>query len=237
MTAPDVGTSSSDMDVIGENGGKYILGQSAERGGFGNSGPITGFGVYVSMKVACQKVFGSPSLKGRKVLVQGAGQVGSSVIKHLVNEGADVLVNELNDYLAQKVSTEFKVGLVPTKDVYTTECDIFSPCGLGGILNAETIPQLRCKIIAGGANNQLSDREKATELQRRAILYLPDYVINCGGSIGLIGHDLMGMSHEQVEKRTAERIPEVLEQILNIAKSKNISTEDAALTFVRETLG
>ena len=236
MTAPDVGTSSADMDIIAETGTPYIFGRTPSAGGMGDSGPITGLGVFAGIQTACEHVYGSASLKGRRVLVQGVGQVGASLIEHLRAAGADVLFNDIAETAFRHYRDEVGLRFIPPEAVYVTDCDIFAPCALGAILNAITIPQLKCRIVAGGANNQLGAPEDADKLQARGILYAPDYVINAGGAMALLWIETMGRSYEQAEREVVAGIQSALRQIFITAKVEGITTEAAAHRIAEERL-
>ena len=236
ITAPDVGTSSADMDIIAETGAPYILGRTPAAGGMGDSGPITGWGVFAGMQVVCERVYGDASVQGKRVLVQGTGQVGGALIEHLRAAGAEVLFNDVSEAAVRRFRDELGLEFIPSEAVYGAECDIFSPCALGGILNEMTIPQLKCRAVAGGANNQLGVPEDAERLQARGILYATDYVINVGGGLGLIGIEQMGWSYAQAEREVAERIQHALRQIFEAATAEGMTTEAAARRIVEERL-
>jgi leucine dehydrogenase len=174
-TGPDVNTSAADMDVIGERCG-YVFCRSEERGGSGDPGPHTARGVFHGIRASVRHVFGTDSLEGRVVLVQGVGSVGAALAEELAAAGARVLVSDVVPERAQHLGAEF----VPAEEVIGTECDVYAPCALGGTVNAETIPRLRCRIVAGSANNQLGEPEDADRLREAGILYAPDFVINAG---------------------------------------------------------
>jgi leucine dehydrogenase len=175
-TGPDVGTSPADMDIIAETGAPYVFCRTPEAGGAGSSGPITAHGVFTGIQVACERVFGEESLRGRKMLVQGVGSVGGILIEHLRNAGAEVMFSEVDDEIIQHFRHELGLEHIPGDEVYETECDVFAPCALGGVLNESTIPRLNCRIVVGGANNQLAHPEDAERLREGGILYAPDYV-------------------------------------------------------------
>ena len=236
MTAPDVGTSSADMDLIAETGAPYVFGRTPAAGGMGDSGPITGLGVFAGIQVACEFLYGDASLKGRRVLVQGVGQVGASVIGHLRGAGAEVWFNDIADTAIRHYREQVGLRFIPPEAVYTTDCDVFAPCALGAILNATTIAQLKCRIVAGGANNQLSGPEDAERLRVRGILYAPDYVINAGGAMALLGIETMGWSYEQAEREVVTGIQRALRHIFGTAQTEGITTETAARQIAEERL-
>jgi glutamate dehydrogenase/leucine dehydrogenase len=235
-TGPDVGTSSTDMDLIAETGAPYVFGRTPAVGGMGDSGPITAVGVFAGIQVVCERLFGDPSPQGRRVLVQGAGQVGATLIELLCAAGAEVLFSDVADAAIRRFRDDRRLTFVPAEAVYETECDVFAPCALGGILNATTIPRLRCQAVAGAANNQLGAPEDAERLRARGILYAPDYVINVGGAMALLGVESLGWSYARSEKEVATSVERALRQIFDIAAGEGITTEVAAQRMVAERL-
>lgn len=235
-TGPDVGTSSADMDIIAETGAPYVDGCTLAAGGAGDTGPITGLGVFAGIQVVCERLFGDPSLHGRRVLVQGMGQVGGTLVGHLRAAGAEVLFSEINEAAVRRFRDDQGLTFVPGGSAYQTECDIFSPCALGGVLNATTIPQLRCRAVAGGANNQLGTLEDAERLHTRGILYAPDYVINVGGAMGSIGMEAMGWSYERAEREVVEGVRRALRRVFDAAEAEGITPEAAARRLAEERL-
>jgi leucine dehydrogenase len=222
-TGPDVNTSAADMDVIGERCG-YVFCRSEERGGSGDPGPHTARGVFHGIRASVRHVFGSDSLAGRVVLVQGLGSVGGPLAEELAAAGARVLVSDVVPGRAELLGAE----VVPAEEVIGTECDVYAPCALGGTLNAETIPRLRCRIVAGSANNQLAEPKDAERLRGAGILYAPDFVINAGGVLNSLGVEHLGWTREQIEERLA-RIGGTLEEIYSRADAEAITTEAAAV--------
>jgi leucine dehydrogenase len=235
-TGPDVGTSAADMDIIAETGAPYVFGRTPAAGGAGSSGPATAVGVFTAIQVACEHVFGGASLEGRRVLVQGTGSVGSPLIEHLRAAGAKVMFSEVDEGSIRRFRDELGLQFVPAEATYTTECDIFAPCALGGVLNANTIPQLKCRAVAGGANNQLGDLKDAERLQARNILYAPDYVINVGGALFLLGTETQGWTQEQAEKEVVEGVRRALGRVFELAAAEGITTEAAARCIAEERL-
>ena len=227
-TGPDVGTTPGDMDVIATTGAPYIVSRTVEAGGAGDPGPYTARGVFTGIELLCKQLFGEESVARRTVLVQGAGDVGGSLIGMLREAGADVLFSEVNEGLIRKFCDELGLRCIAPAAVYSTECDIFAPCALGAVLNAETIPRLKCRAVAGSANNQLGAREDAERLRARGILYAPDYVINAGGVIGVLGVELQGWARENAEHEVVDNIRSNLGQILESAAAGGTSTETAA---------
>jgi leucine dehydrogenase len=229
-TGPDVNTSAADMDVIGERCG-YVFCRSEGNGGSGDPGPHTARGVFHGIRASVRYGFGSDSLEGRVVLVQGVGSVGASLARALAAAGARVLVSDVMPERARSLGAEF----VPPESVVDTECDVYAPCALGGTLNAETIPRLRCRIVAGSANNQLAEPEDAERLRRAGILYAPDFVINAGGVLNSLGVEHLRWTRDQIEERLAG-IGDTLEEIYANAAAEGITTETAARQLASERL-
>ena len=235
-TGPDVGTSSADMDIIAETGTPFVFGRSPARGGAGSTGPATAMGVFAGIQVACEHLFGEVTLRGRRVLVQGTGSVGSALINYLCAAGAQVAFSEVDDGAIRRFRDELGLQFISPEAVYTNECDIFAPCAMGGVLNANTIPQLECRAVVGGANNQLADARDAERLQARGILYAPDYVVNVGGAMLLLGVETQGWTPERVEKEVAERVGHTLRQVFESATKEGTTTDAAAQKIAVERL-
>jgi leucine dehydrogenase len=228
QTGPDVGTSPDDMDTIAETGAPHVFCRTPAAGGAGSSGPLTALGVFTGIQVACERLFGGAGLEGRRVLVQGLGSVGEPLIEHLLGAGATVTFSEIEERLVKRYRDRHELDFVPPEAVYDTPCDVYSPCALGGVLNAETIPRLDCRVVAGGANNQLERPEDIAEITARGILYVPDYVVNVGGAMGITGMEAMGWTLHQAEEQVAGSVRDALRRILALADSENISTDCAA---------
>lgn len=227
-TGPDVGSSPADMDVIAETGAPHVFCRTPEKGGAGDSAPATALGLFHAIGAVCDKLFGAGStVAGRKVLVQGVGSVGSRLIDLLANAGADVLISELNPGAVDLLHDKGHLTIVPPEAVYDTECDIFAPCALGGVLTAETIPRLRCRAVAGTANNQLGEQEDAERLRRRGILYAPDYVVSLGGAMAITGMESMGWTWEEAEARLTG-IADTVRRVIELSESERTDTESAA---------
>ncbi len=235
QTGPDVNTTTADMDVIAERH-PYVFCRSEERGGSGDPGPYTARGVFHGIRATVSHVFGSPDLEGRVVLVQGVGDVGARLAEQLAEAGARVLVSDIDprrvDALAERIGAE----VIPPAEAIDVECDVHAPCALGGTLNAETIPRLRCRIVAGSANNTLGESEDAVRLQETGILYAPDFVINAGGVLYAWGTESLHWDRETVEARLAG-IGETLTAIYLRAEAEGITTEAAAERLARGSLG
>jgi leucine dehydrogenase len=224
------------MDIIAETGAPYVHSRTPAAGGAGSSGPFTALGVRSGIRVVCHRLFGDSSLRDRRVLVQGAGSVGGKLIELLTRDGADVMFSEVDGALALRVRDEHGADFISGEEVLSTECDVFSPCAMGGILNAKSIPQLRCRGIAGGANNQLAEPEDAGRLADRGILYAPDYVVSIGGAMGITGMEAMGWSQTEAEERVKEAVETALTRIFERAEAEGITTEAAARRIAEERL-
>ena len=222
------------MDIIAETGTPYVFCRTQAAGGAGSSGPVTALGVFAGIQAACDHVFGDASLKRRKVLVQGVGSVGEELIERLRDAGAEVLFSEMDDGIIQHLRDHLGLHFIPVEEVYQTECDVFAPCALGGVLNENTIPKLKCRIITGGANNQLARPEDAERLRARGILYAPDYVVNVGGAMAIPGIENLGWSHAEAEEKVVESVRLTLHRIFEMAKVENITTDEAARRIAEE---
>lgn len=233
ITAEDVGTTVRDMEWIRMET-RYVTGVGGE-GGSGDPSPYTALGVFVGIKAAAKVVFGSESLQGRRIAVQGAGNVARNLIARLVHDGARVVVTDIFEDKAQQLCREYGVEYVPPESIYSIECDIFSPNALGAVLNDTTIPQLRASIVAGGANNQLADEDRhAAMLAERGILYAPDYVINAGGLINVTS-EIEHWSREQVTRKV-EGIYDTLLRIFRTAQNEGILTTQASNRIAEERI-
>ena len=225
ITAEDVGTTVSDMDMIHEET-NYVTGISPAFGSSGNPSPITAYGVYLGMKAAVKEAFGEESLQGKKVAVQGLGNVAYTLCEYLHRDGAQLIVTDINQKAIDRVVENFGATAVSPEDIYHQDVDIFAPCALGAIINDETIAQLKVKVIAGSANNQLQESRHGQILHERGILYAPDYVINAGGVIN-VADELYGYNRDRAMKRV-ETIYDSLTKIFAISKEENIPTYVAA---------
>lgn len=225
-TAADMNTSTADMDVIAERC-YYVYGRSPEHGGAGDSGRGTARGVYHGIRASLGHVFGSEDVAGRRVLVQGTGSVGAPLARMLAEAGAQVLVTDLADDRATEVAAATGATFVPAPDALTTSCDVYAPCATGRTLSSHSIPGLRCRIVAGSANNQLVDPADAGRLHSAGILYAPDYVINAGGVLQLLGLEDLGWDSQTLEEHL-QAIGATLGEIYAHADAAGISTDQAA---------
>ncbi len=235
-TGPDVGTSAADMDIIAETGAPYVFCRTPAAGGAGSPGPFTALGVLTGIQVACKHVYGEASLRSRRVLVQGAGSVGGTLIEHLRDAGTEVLFSDVDEAVIQRFRDELGLPFIPKEEVYETECDVFAPCALGGVLNEDTISRLKCRVVAGGANNQLSHPDDAERLRERGILYAPDYVINVGGAMAIPGIENLGWSQAEAEEQVVRSVRDALQRIFEMAGAENMTTDEAARRIAEEHL-
>ena len=200
ITAEDVGTSVKDMEWV-RTETNHVTGISRALGGSGDPSILTAYGVYVGMKAAVKYKFNLNSLNGLKIGIQGLGHVGINLIDYLAKDGAELFVTDIDQNCIDKVVKNYNAKPVSTQDIYKLNLDIFAPCALGAILNDDTIPQLQCSIIAGAANNQLSNANKhGKALMSRKILVAPDYVVNAGGLIN-VSNELEGYNRERAFKQ------------------------------------
>ena len=222
ITAEDIGTSPTDMEYIKLETDHVagLLGLS------GDPSPVTAYGVYVGMKAAARFRWGSDRLAGKTVAVQGAGKVAYSLMQHLHAEGSKLIVTDIDEEKVKRAVQEFGARPVPPNAIYDQEADIFSPNALGAVINDDTLPRLKVEIIAGGANNQLAEDRHGDLLEKRGILYAPDYVINGGGVINVYG-ELHRWPVERAKKKAGE-IYDTLLRIFEMAKREKIPTYKAA---------
>ena len=226
-TACDVGTYVADMDVIARET-KYVTGRSVEHGGAGDSSILTAWGVFQGMRAAAEHVWGTPSLKGRRVGVAGLGKVGKYLTGHLLDDGAEVVATDVNPKALEWARTTHpQVELVDdAAALVASDIDVYAPCALGGALNDDTVPVLRAKVVTGAANNQLAHAGIEKVLADRGILYAPDYVVNAGGVIQ-VADEIEGFNFERAKLR-ATRIYDTTREILRLADDEGVPPAVAA---------
>ncbi len=226
ITAEDVGISTKDMEFV-KMETDHVVGLPDFLGGGGDPSPVTAYGVYMGMKASVKEMTGSDSLAGKKVLVQGVGNVGEHLVDHLVKENAEVIVSDIYEDRIKKILSKYGVKAVDVSHVYDQKIDIYSPCALGATINDETIKKLTASIICGAANNQLANEQiHGAELQKKGILYAPDYLVNAGGIINCYW-EIIGYSREAALEQ-AEGIYDKTLEIFEKSKSENIPTYLAA---------
>lgn len=234
ITAEDVGMETRDMDVVREVT-PHVTGISESKGGAGNPSPITAYGVYMGMKAAAKYQFGTDNLDGKKILVQGVGHVGETLVKHITDEGAKVIINDINEARLEELSNKYGANVVLGNDIYGLDVDIYAPCALGATINDATIDQLKAKVIAGAANNQLADEIKHGRLlKEKGIAYAPDFLINAGGIINVYA-ELEGYGKDEIIRKT-ENIYNTTLDIFNLSKKEDITTHRAALNIAQNRI-
>lgn len=225
ITAEDVGTNTADMELIAQET-PWVTGVAPELGGGGDPSPVTALGVLQGIRAAAQTLWGSPELDRRTVAIQGLGNVGGYLAGYLKDEGARLVGCDI-DADALEEARELGVEIVSPEAIYDVDCDIFAPCALGAILNDETLPRLKAKAVAGGANNQLADAARhGAEIARRGILYAPDFVINAGGLINVF-QEFIGYDQERALRRARGIYDNVL-RVFAIAERDGVPTAVAA---------
>lgn len=233
ITAEDVGIKEADIRYVKEVT-EYVTGIPVEMGGSGDPSPVTAYGVFVGIKAAARHRWGSENLAGRKVLVQGVGNVGITLVEHLTNAGAEVWVQDVYADRVEEAVRTFGAKAY-SGHFAEAEVDIYAPCALGATLNDETIPALRCSIVAGAANNQLADENRhAQMIQDRGILYCPDFLINAGGLINVYS-EIAKYDRQEALRRT-ENIYNTLLEVISIAEQQHITTHQAAYVKAKERI-
>lgn len=233
ITAEDVGTTVEDMDLIHEET-DFVTGISPAFGSSGNPSPVTAYGVYKGMKAAAKAAFGTDSLEGKTIAVQGVGNVAYNLCKHLHEEGAQLIVTDINKDSVQRAVEDFGAKAVDPDDIYDQECDIYAPCALGATINDVTIPKLKAKVIAGAANNQLRETHHGDLIHEMGIVYAPDYVINAGGVIN-VADELYGYNADRAMKKV-EGIYQNIERVIEISNRDAIPTYKAADRLAEERI-
>jgi leucine dehydrogenase len=233
ITAEDIGTYRDDMDLIRRET-RYVTGVAPELGGSGDPSPVTAYGTYLGMVACVEEAWQEPSLAGRRVAVQGLGKVGYHLVRHLVENGASVVAADVDVDAVAKAVNDFGVETADPDKIHAVECDIFAPCAMGGVIRDDTIPELKCRVVAGSANNQLAGSEHGEALAELGILYAPDYVINAGGLIN-VADELQGYNRERAMARV-QGVYRTLRQIFHIARDRHISTAQAADRFAEERI-
>jgi len=234
ITAEDVGMETADMDLVREVT-PYVTGISESKGGAGNPSPITAYGVFMGMKAAAKYKFGTDILEDKKVYVQGIGHVGESLVEHLVNEGANVVIADINEERLQEVSKKYGASIYRGDDIYSESMDIYAPCALGATVNDDTVYKIKAQVIAGAANNQLAKEERhGLILQERGIIYAPDFLINAGGIINVYA-ELEGYDMQEIIRKT-ENIYNTTLEILSNAETNEITSNHAALNIAKNKI-
>ena len=225
LTTTDVGTTTRDLEDIRLET-RHVVGLPVASGGSGDTSVMTGLGIYMGMKACALEVWGSDSLSGKKIAMQGFGKVAFHTAHHLLKEDARLAVCDISESSLDR-ARDLGIEIVDRERIFDVECDIFSPCALGGVLNPDTIPALKCRVVAGAANNQLLTDRDGEDLHRRGILYAPDYIINAGGVINVSAE--MGAKYNAGRAREkTERIYDIVGRVIRKSKTEEVPTARAA---------
>ena len=233
-TAQDVNMSTQDIIWIKEKS-KFVVGLPKEHGGLGDSSSPTAFGVYMGIKSAVNHISGGDSLEGKKVLVQGVGNVGRKLVDHLLKENANVAICDINQKNID-LMTDKKITVVNPENIYDNFYDIISPCALGGIINKNSLKDIKCDIIAGAANNQLeNDTDVPEELNIKKILYVPDFLINAGGIISVYHEQINDIDFKKVMEMTG-LIYDKVSSVIKYSHENKISTNSSAIQIAKDRI-
>jgi leucine dehydrogenase len=235
ITAEDMNIGIPDLEIVREQT-RWVTGLRRETGSSGNPSPYTARGCLVGMRAVLEEIYGSPDFGGKRVLIQGVGAVGGRLAEMVAEQGGKVVICDINEARTEELRLQNGFEVVPDDRHLEVECDVYSPCARGATLNDQTIPKLRCKAIAGCANNQLLEPRHAKDLMTRGILYAPDYVINAGGIINVSVELLPGGYDEKVSLRKIERIYDNLKQVFEISRRESIPTNEAAAYLANQRL-
>lgn len=232
ISAEDVGINPTDMAIVHKET-NHVVGLE---GRSGDPSPVTAYGVYKGMKAAAKHRLGRDDLTGLKIAVQGLGHVGYYLCEHLKNEGAELIVTDINKDSIDRVVNNLGASAVSTDDIYSQDVDIYAPCALGATLNDVTLPQLKCSIVAGAANNQLAEDRHGEQLKKQGILYTPDYVINAGGIIN-VSFETEGKEYSKQDAlNKVDEIYGTLLEIFEIADSEQKTTNIVADELARRRI-
>ncbi len=235
ITAEDVNMNTRDMEYISMET-DHVTGLHESKGGGGDPSPVTAYGTYLGMKAAAKKVYGTDSLVGKKIAVQGVGQVGGHLVERLVKENARVFITDISEERLAQIHKTSGAIVVGQDEIYDIDMDIYAPCALGATINDNTIGRLRCQVIAGAANNQLLDEHKHGQmLIDKGIIYAPDFLINAGGLINVYAEYLGGYKRE-VAYQQAENIYHTCMDILDKSAAENIPSQQAAIKLAEKRI-
>ena len=232
ITAGDVGMNSGDMISIGK-ATKYVTGLPGKSG---DPSPITALGVYYAMKACAKEKWGNDSLSGKRIVVQGIGNVGENLVKLIAKEGAKVSISDIDEARTSKVAKENGASVLNKDLIFDETMDIYAPCALGAVINSDSLKKLKCEVVCGAANNQLADEQlDGMEIMKKGILYAPDFVINAGGLIS-VSSEISGLSAERVIELTKNIYGTTL-NIFKVAGTENIPTYAAANRIAEKRIG
>jgi leucine dehydrogenase len=214
---------------------KHVTGIPEYMGGSGDPSPFTAYGVFTGMKAAANKRWGSDSLEGKKILVQGVGHVGQYLVGHLTKAGATVYITDINETRLKETTDQFKVEVVSGDKMWDLDIDIYAPCALGATVNTDSINKMKCSVIAGAANNQLQDEEvHGKMLIEKGIIYAPDFLINAGGLIN-VSAEIDGYNRERVMGNT-EKIYDRTMEVFALAAKENLTAQAAAIRLAEQRI-
>lgn len=235
ITGEDVGTTLRDMEYIRMET-EYVVTLPSYLGGIGDIAPMTAFGVIRAMQACTKRVYGSDNLEGKRITIQGLGAVGRNILEQLHELGAMMVVTDIDSERVEALVSQFKVEKIDPDKIYDVDCDIFCPCALGAVINDNTLNRLKCKIICGSANNQLKKEQHGEILEKKGIVYAPDYIANAGGTIydtDRLG--VGGVSRERAKEKVS-RIYQNMERVFEIADRDKIPTYLAADRMAEERI-
>ena len=235
ITAEDVGTTQADMDLLSQVT-RYVTGTSEALGGSGDPSAATAYGLVWAMKALLFLSSGADELGGSHVVVAGVGKVGSYLVGHLLQEGARVTIADVKDQAVERVRAAYDVEAVPAPDAHRVPCDIYAPCGLGGVLSATTVAELRCWAVAGAANNQLASPECGQLLADAGILYAPDFVVNGGGIINIAEERSPAGYERERAFANVRGIYDTTLAVFDAAKQDGLTPVEAAVVLARRRL-
>lgn len=230
ITSEDMNTTTQDMAYVNDET-DHVVGLEGKSG---DPSPVTAFGVFKGIQAAANEVYGSDDLNGKVVAVQGLGAVGYELCQYLHEAGAKLYVTDIRKEIIERAVEELDAIAVAPDEIYGVNCDVFAPCAMGAIINDFTVEKLKCKIVAGSANNQLAEEEHGAILMEKEILYVPDFVINSGGVMNVY-EEMKGYDKERAMAR-ASTIYDSVKQIIEISKSENIPTNKAAERMAKERI-
>ena len=233
ITAEDVGISVEDMEHVYMET-EWVTGIQSKPLGSGDPSPVTAYGVYHGIRASCKWKLGRDDMKGVRVAVQGAGHVGYYLCENLAESGAILTITDIDEARVSRAVQEFGAAAVAPDAIYDVDCDVFAPCALGAIINDDTLPRLKCAVVAGAANNQLAEDRHGDTLEEKGILYAPDYVINAGGLINVYG-EIAGYGLRRAKEKAAE-IYDTLLSIYEIADNEEMPTYKAADRLAQQRL-
>jgi leucine dehydrogenase len=235
ITAEDVGTSEKDMEYINMET-DYVVGLPEQYGGSGDPSPSTALGVFEGIRASVKFHFHQNDLRNIRVAVQGAGHVGYCLCEMLHEAGAELIISDIFEERVERIVEDFGADAVKAESIYDVDAEVFSPCALGAVLNDDTIPRMKFKIIAGGANNQLLDEKiHGQKLKDKGILYAPDYLINAGGVINVFFEVINKFNRERVNQKV-KNIYNILTKVYQISAKEDITTVKAAARFAEDRL-